>query len=129
MSGVMKSIPATSRPDDLRGLFGDLDVLLMGLERRSIEMPPVDMFPVSTSFTTVFLDGTSAELEPLRPHQRDRELVHLDAREDFLVADAAARVGVGRLDQLGDGVLPVAGHVRRTRSATATMRPPTTSTR
>ena len=81
---------------------------------RSIEMPPVDMLPVAASFTHGVLrrDVGRARI-PARGPARSRRSSTLMLRQDLLVADAAPRVGVRRLDELGDRVLAVADHVGR----------------
>ena len=113
MSGEMKSMPATSRPTT-RAASSAISTLSGCASRvRSIEMPPVDMFPVSVSFTWTPSGGTSVMREALLADQLDRGVVHLDPGQHLLVADAAARVGVGLVDQLAHGADAVADDVRR----------------
>ncbi len=64
MSGQMKSMPATSRP--MRRAASSAISTLSGWASRvrSIEMPPVDMLPVSASFTICSAGGTSSMPKP-----------------------------------------------------------------
>ena len=57
--------------------------------------------------------GTDVEPEALVPDELGRRVVDLDPGQDLLVADPAAGILVGRLDELADGVLAVAGHAGR----------------
>ena len=93
-------MPATSRPTIARGRLGDLDVVRVRLDR-----------PVDRGAAGRHVAG-QRELDP-RPCRQDvveREalvaderlgrLVHLDPGQHLLVADPAARVAVGDVDQL-----------------------------
>ena len=80
---------------------------------RSIEVPPVDMLPVSASLIQVPAGGTSSSSWPWRAHERGGRVVDLDPRQHLLVAEAAPRVAVRGLDELAHGVLAVARHGRR----------------
>ena len=113
MSGAMKSIPATSRPTTRAASSAISTLSGWASNVRSMEMPPVDMFPVSASLTITPGVGHGVHGQALGRDERHGRIVDLDPGEHLLVPDAAARVGVGRLDQLGDRALPVADHVRR----------------
>ena len=105
-------MPATSSPTT-RAASSAISTLSGCASRvRSIEMPPVDMLPVRVSLTIVPSGGTSSMREALLADQLHRGVVDLDAGEHLLVADAAARVGVGLVDQLADGADAVADDVR-----------------
>ncbi len=113
MSGQMKSMPATSRPT-IRAAVSAISTL-SGCASivRSIDVPPVDMLPVSASLTQVPAGSTSSIPKPCVADERLGRLVDLDPGQDLLVADAAPRVAVGDVDELADGVLAVAGDRRR----------------
>ena len=101
MSGQMKSMPATSSPT-MRGRgLGDLDVVGVGLDG------PVDRRPAGRHVAGQReLDprarraGTSSSSKPWARDQLLGRLVDLDPGQDLLVADAAARVRVGDVDEL-----------------------------
>ncbi len=64
MSGQMKSMPAMSRPT-IRAASSAISTFSGCASKvRSIEMPPVDMLPVSASFTTCPSGGTSDISKP-----------------------------------------------------------------
>ena len=129
MSGEMKSMPATSSPTT-RAASSAISTLSGWASRvRSIEMPPVDMLPVRASFTIVAVRRHGVQLEALLAHQLDGGLVDLDPGEHLLVAHAPPGVGVRLVDQLAHGAPPSPMTCAGTRSATATIRPPMTSTR
>ena len=113
MSGQMKSMPATSRPTTRAASSAMSTLSGCASNVRSIEMPPVDMLPVSASLTMSSSAGHGVHLEALLAYQLDRRVVDGDPGQDLLVADAAARVGVGLVDQLADRVHAVADDVRR----------------
>jgi hypothetical protein len=100
-------------PDDLGGGLGDLDVVGVGLDR------PVDRRAAGRhvagqgELDPGSLRGLVVECEALLVDQLLGGLVDLDPRQDLLVADAAAGVEVGDVDELPDGVLAVSGHARR----------------
>ena len=106
MSGQMKSMPAMSRPT-IRAASSAISTFSGCASKvRSIEMPPVDMLPVSVSLTISPFGRHVAELVALVGEQLDGGVVDLDPGQHLLVADAAARVGVGLLDQVLDGLVP-----------------------
>ena len=72
MSGAMKSMPATSRPTTRAASSAISTLSSWASNVRSIEMPPVDMFPVATSFDERVLRGDVVELQPLRPARAAR---------------------------------------------------------
>ena len=100
-------------PDDPGGRLGDLDVVRVRLDR------PVDGRPAGRhvagqrELDPGALGRHVVELEALGAHQLDGRVVDLDPGQHLLVADAAARIGVGDVDELADGVLAVAGDARR----------------
>ena len=112
MSGQMKSMPATSRPT-IRAAVSAISTL-SGCASivRSIDVPPVDMLPVSASLTQVPAGQDVVHAVALVADERLGRLVDLDPGQHLLVADAAPRVAVGDVDELADGVLAVAGHRR-----------------
>ena len=100
MSGQMKSMPAMSSPT-IRAASSAISMFSGCASKvRSIEMPPVDMLPVSASLTISPASGTESRRVALGLEQLGRGLVDLDPGQHLLVADAAARVGVGQVDQL-----------------------------
>ena len=113
MSTAMKSMPATSRPmtraasSAISTLSGWASIV------RSMELPPVDMFAVRVIFTIAPRRRDVVAAAALARRAARRGLVQDDAGEDLLVADAAARIGVGDVDELPDGVGAVADDVRR----------------
>jgi hypothetical protein len=124
MSGQMKSIPATSRPT-IRAASSAISMLSGWASKvRSIEIPPVDMLPVSANRTITPSAGTESGSSPDWSSTSIGGGVDLDPGEDLLVAHAAARVGVGEVDELLDRVLAVTGRPwAGTRSAIASIRP------
>ena len=60
MSGAMKSIPAMSSPTTRAASSAISMFSGCASKVRSIEMPPVDMLPVSVSLTSVSAGGTSS---------------------------------------------------------------------
>ena len=96
-------MPATSRPTTRAASSAISTLSGCASKVRSMEMPPVDMLPVSVSLTIVPAGGTSSMPKPCSRTERDGGVVDLDAGEHLLVADAAARVGVGVVDQLAHG--------------------------
>src|SRR6266511_1167712 len=64
MSGVMKSIPATSRPTTLAASSAISTLSGWASSVRSLEMPPVDMLPVRVSLTVAPFGGTSSSSNP-----------------------------------------------------------------
>ena len=116
MSGQMKSMPAMSRPT-MRAASSAISTFSGCASKvRSIEMPPVDMLPVSASLTISPSAGTESSVWPWSAQHLDRGVVDLDPGQHLLVAHAAARVGVGEVDELLDGRGAVAGHARRARA-------------
>ena len=100
MSGQMKSMPAMSRPTTRAAVSAISMLSGWASIVRSIEVPPVDMLPVSASFTNAPASGTLSEREVLAREDRLGVLVELDLGQDLLVADAAPRVRVGGVDEL-----------------------------
>ena len=64
MSGAMKSMPATSSPMSRAASSAISTLSGCASKVRSIEMPPVDMFPVRASLTIVSAGGTSSRPKP-----------------------------------------------------------------
>ena len=60
MSGQMKSMPATSSPISRAASSAISTLSGCASKVRSIEMPPVDMLPVSASLTIVSAGGTAS---------------------------------------------------------------------
>ena len=113
MSGQMKSMPATSSPTIWAAVSAISTLSGWASIVRSIDVPPVDMLPVSASLTRVPFGGTSSSSKPWALDELLGRVVELDPRQDLLVADAAARVLVRDVDELADGVLAVADDARR----------------
>ena len=113
MSAVMKSMPATSSPTTIAAWRAISTLSGWMSSVRSMEVPPVLMLPVSLSWTTRPSSGTSSSVSSCVRQHLDGLRVDGDAGQDLLVADAAPGIGVGDLDQLGDGVRAVADDVRR----------------
>ena len=96
MSGQMKSMPAMSSPT-IRAASSAISTFSGCASKvRSIEMPPVDMLPVSVELDHLALGRHVVERVALVGEQLDGRVVDLDPGEHLLVADAAARVGVGQ---------------------------------
>ena len=113
MSGQMKSMPAMSSPT-IRAASSAISAFSGWASKvRSIEMPPVDMLPVSASLTISPSAGTELERVALVGEHLLGGGVDLDPGQDLLVADAAAGVGVGQVDQLLHGAGAVTDDVRR----------------
>ena len=120
---------ATSSPTTRGGLLGDLDVLFVRLPG-SVDRVATGGHVAGGRELDEGLGGRHVvEAEPLLAEQLDRGVVDLDPREHLLVPDPASRIRVRDLDEVGDRVLPSPITCAGTRSATATIRPPTTSTR
>ena len=113
MSGQMKSMPATSSPTIWAAVSAISTLSGWASIVRSIDVPPVDMLPVRASLTRVPFGRPIVEPEALGADELLGGLVELDPGQDLLVADAAARVLVGDVDELADGVLAVADDARR----------------
>ena len=64
MSGQMKSMPATSRPTTRAAISAISTLSGWASIVRSIDVPPVDMLPVSASFTRVPFGGTASSSRP-----------------------------------------------------------------
>ena len=64
MSGVRKSIPATSRPTTRPASSATSMFSSWASHVRSMEMPPVDIFPVAASLMKLSLGGTSSTSNP-----------------------------------------------------------------
>ena len=110
MSGQMKSIPATSSPTIWAAVSAISTLSGCASIVRSIEVPPVDMLPVSASLTHVPAGQDVVEAEALVADELLGGVVHLDPGQHLLVPDAASGIRVGDVDQLADGVLAIARH-------------------
>ena len=64
MSGARKSIPATSNPTTRAASSAISTLSSCASHVRSIEIPPVDMLPVSASFTISPFGGTASISKP-----------------------------------------------------------------
>ena len=84
-------MPATSNPTTRAASSAISTLSSWASHVRSIEIPPVDMLPVSASFTISPFGGTSSMREALLLDELFGGLVDLDAREDLLVTDPAPR--------------------------------------
>ena len=113
MSGQMKSMPAMSRPTTRAAVSAISTLSGWASSVRSMDVPPVDMLPVSASLTKAPSGGTSSGVRPWAREDRLGVRIEPDAGEDLLVADAPARVGVGDVHELADRVLAVAGDAGR----------------
>ncbi len=111
MSGQMKSMPAMSSPTTRAASSAISTFSGCASKVRSIEMPPVDMLPVRVSLTIVWSGGTSVIAKPCSRTSSIAASSTLIRVSTFSWPDTASRVGVGRLDQLLDGVGPVADDV------------------
>ena len=110
MSGQMKSMPAMSRPT-IRAASSAISTFSGCASKvRSIEMPPVDMLPVSASLTISPSAGHRVQRVALVARApRSAASSTLIRVSTFSWPDAAARVGVGQVDELLDGRGAVAG--------------------
>jgi hypothetical protein len=105
--------PGHVEADDHRRLAGDLGVVGVDV------VGPVDGGAAGRHVAGPLEQDASARLrdivqrQPLASEGLHRLRVDGDPGQDLLVADAAAGVGVGPLDQLGDGPLAVADDVGR----------------
>ena len=72
MSGQMKSMPAMSRPTTRAAVSAISMLSGWASIVRSIEVPPVDMLPVSASFTNAPVSGTLSSVKPWLGEQRRR---------------------------------------------------------
>jgi hypothetical protein len=97
------------QPDHPGRLLGDLDVLRVRLERAVDGDATRRHVAGEGELDHQALGGDVGHLEALLADQPGRGVVDLDAGEHLLVADTAARVGVGRVDQLLDRAGAVAG--------------------
>ena len=96
------------------GLLGDLDVLRVRLEGAVDRDAAGAHVAGERELDDCCPSGRYVgHLEALLAHQLDRGVVDLDPGQHLLVADAAARVGVGDVDQLLDGRVAVTGDRRR----------------
>ena len=92
-------------------------------------VPPVDRFAVERRYTTSSLAGTVSVVAELL-QQALGLVIEFQARQHFLVADAAARVRVNDVDEFGSIVcLPSPTTWPGMRFAAATSLPLTTSSR
>ncbi len=96
--------------DDLGRGLGDLDVVRMGLHRAIDGRPPSGHVAGQGELDPGARRQHVVEAEALGANQRLGRLVDPDPGQHSLVPDAAARIGVGDVDQLPNGVLAVAGH-------------------
>ena len=129
MSGVRKSIPAMSRPMTRAASSAISTFSSWASNVRSMEMPPVDMLPVSASLTICPSGGASSRPYPCRRTRRSaspsiRMRVStfswpMPRRGSWLVMSTSSRTVCSPSPTTWAG----------TRWATAIMRPPITSTR
>ena len=117
------------QPDHPGGLLRDLDVVRVRLEGAVDRDAAGGHVPGERELHHGRPRAVRRHREPLLADQLDRGVVHLDPGQHLLVADAAARVGVGLVDQLGTVRTPSPTTCAGTRSARATIRPPMTRTR
>ena len=99
--------------DDPRGHLGDLDVVRVGLDRAVDRRPAGRHVAGQRELDALALLRHGVHRVALRLDEGLGRRVDLDPGQDLLVADAAARIGVGDLDQLADGLLAVADDARR----------------
>ena len=100
MSGQMKSMPAMSSPT-IRAASSAISTFSGCASKvRSIEMPPVDMLPVSASLTISPSAGTESSVWPWSASTSSAAASTLIRVSTFSWPDAAARVGVGQVDEL-----------------------------
>ena len=100
-------------PDEARGLLGDLDVVGVGVEG-AVDRDAAGRHVAGERELDHRLGRRDVvEAEALLAHELLGGVVDLDLRQHLLVADAAARVGVGDLDELAHGVGAVADDVGR----------------
>jgi hypothetical protein len=97
--------------DDASGLLGDLDVLRVRLEGAVDRDATGRHVARQRELDQLAGWGDRVHRVALLLDERDRGLVHLDPGQHLFVTDTAPRVGVGLVDELGDGVRAVADHV------------------
>ena len=108
MSGQMKSMPAMSRPTTRAAVSAISMLSGWASIVRSIEVPPVDMLPVSASFTNAPASGTLSAVKPWparTPAALSSSLILVRTFSWPMPRRGSALVG---LDQLADRVLAVA---------------------
>ena len=100
-------------PDQPGGLLGDLDVVGVCVEG-AVDRDAAGRHVAGQGQLDHRVGGRHVVegVKPCSREQLQRGGVDLDLGEHLLVPDPAARVGVGDLDELADGVRAVAGHVR-----------------
>ncbi len=110
---MMKSMPATSKPDDHRRLPGDLGIVGVDVVG-AVDGGAAGAHVAGLLELNVLPGrGNGVELEPLTGQRLQCQLVDRDAREHLFVADAATRIGIRELHQLTDRLLAVADDVSR----------------
>ncbi len=92
-------------------LFGDIHIVRMRLEGPVDRDAPGRHVSGERQLHHLAPRRHVAHLEALGPDQFHRRVGHFDAGEHLFVPDAAARVGIGQLDQFRDGALSVADDV------------------
>ena len=129
MSGARKSMPATSSPTTLAASSAISMLSSCASNVRSIEMPPVDMLPVATRRTRSPSAGTSSSANPWLRTNSSALLSTvilvstfswpIPRRGSWFVISTSSRIVCS----------PSPTTCAGSRSAMATIRPPTTSTR
>src|SRR6476620_9911979 len=113
MSGQMKSMPATSSPT-MRAASSAISTL-SGWASKVLTKIKVDanaLEILAGQLDHLALVRHRLGRVALAREDLERVGVDLDLRQHLLVPDATTRVGVGDLDELGDGVGAVADDVR-----------------
>ena len=113
MSGQMKSMPATSRPT-IRAASSAISTLSGWASKvRSMEMPPVDMLPVSASLTISPAAAPTSARSPGRATSSSAASSTLIRVSTFSCPTPRRGSALVMLDEVGDGVLAVADDVGR----------------
>jgi hypothetical protein len=103
--------PGNIEADHPCGLFGDLHVVRVCVER-AVHRDTAGGHVAGQGELDHGAGGRdAAELKPLRGQQIHRHRVDLDPGQDLLVAHPPTGIGVGGLDELGNGVHVVPDHV------------------
>jgi hypothetical protein len=129
MSGEMKSMPATSSPTTRAASSAISTLSGCASSVRSIEMPPVDMLPVSVSLTVVPCGGTPSIASPCSATSATAASSTLIRVSTF--SWPTPRRGSALVSSTSSRTVctPSPTTCAGTRSASATIRPPITSTR
>ena len=128
-SGAMKSIPATSRPTTRAASSAISTLSGWASSVRSIEMPPVDMLPVRVSLTMVPSAGTSSSSNPWARTSSTAAWSTRMRVSTFSWPTPRRGSALVRSTSWATVCSPSPTTWAGTRSAIATIRPPTTSTR